>query len=125
MELEVQNLESGVLLVKLGPRLDLEASTKLENPFTFRVACAKAAVVVDLSSVEFIASIGIRLLLRNAKAQQNRGGKLVLYKPTPMVREVLTMTGVGSVIAVHDDFDEACRDALAGLSSASQRAGPG
>ena len=116
MQLEATTLESGVLHVKLTGRLDMEGTGKVENPFTFRVASQKAAVVVDMAAVDFIASIGMRLLLKNAKAQQSRGGKLVLYKPAPLVREALTMAGIGSLIPMHDDFEAASREALAGIA---------
>jgi anti-anti-sigma factor len=83
MQFEVSTLGTGVVLVKIEGRLDMEAALKLENPFTFKVATVKLPVVVDMSAVDFIASIGMRLLLKNAKAQQGRGGRLVLYKPMP------------------------------------------
>jgi anti-sigma B factor antagonist len=112
MQFEAKTLDSGVLHVTLAGRLDMEAAVKLENPFTFRVASQKAPVVVDLAAVDFIASIGFRLLLKNAKAQQARGGKLVLCQPAPLVREALVMAGIGSLIPIHEDFEAACREAL-------------
>ena len=95
----------------------MEAALSLESPFTFRVSTEKAPVVVDISAVEFIAWIAKRLLLKNAKAQQGRGGKLVLYKPTPLVREALTVSGIATIIPMFDDFDAACQDALSGVAS--------
>jgi anti-anti-sigma factor len=117
MEFETSTLDTGVVRVKVGGRLDMEAAIKLENPFTFNVATVKAPVVVDMSTVDFIASIGMRLLLKNARAQQGRGGKLVLYRPTPLVREALTVAGIADLIPIHDDFEAACTDALAGMAT--------
>jgi anti-sigma B factor antagonist len=81
------------------------------------VASAKAAVVVDMTLVDFIASVGMRLLLKNAKAQAGRGGKLVLFNPTPTVRNALMVAGISEIIPLHEDFAEACSDALAGTAS--------
>jgi anti-sigma B factor antagonist len=117
MEFETTTLETGVVRVKVGGRLDMDAALKLENPFTYRIATVKAPVVVDMSTVDFIASIGMRLLLKNAKAQQGRGGKLVLYNPMPLVREALTIAGIAEIIPIHEDFDAACSDALAGMAT--------
>ena len=116
MQFETSILDSGVLRVTVGGRLDMDTTAKLESSFASQVASRRAPVVVDISAVEFIASIAMRMLLRNAKAQQTRGGKLVLYKPTPLVREALTMAGMGNLIPMHDDFESACRDALAGTA---------
>lgn len=38
MQFEVSTLDKGVVRVMLGGRLDMEATLKLENPFTFQVA---------------------------------------------------------------------------------------
>ena len=72
---------------------------------------------VNPTTVDFIASIAMRLLLKYAKAQLGRGGKLVLYRPTPLVREALTVAGIADIIPIHDDFDSACSDALAGMAN--------
>lgn len=116
MQFDVSTLNQGVVRVTLGGRLDLDAALKLEDPFTFQISTQKAPVVVDLSAVDFIASIAMRILVKNAKAQQNRGGKLVLYKPTGLVREALTISGITTIIPVFDDFEAACQDALAGMT---------
>ena len=117
MQFEIVTLDQGVVRVTINGRLDMDAALKLENPFTFQVATVKAPVVVDMSAVDFIASIAMRLLLKNAKAQQGRGGKLVLFRPTPFVREALTVAGIASMIPMYDDFDAACEDALAGTTA--------
>jgi anti-anti-sigma factor len=116
MKFDVVTLGSGVVKVTVDGRLDMDAAIKLENPFTFQVATVKAPVVVDLSTVDFIASIGMRLLLKNAQALAGRGGKMVLYHPRPLVREALRVAGFEALIPMHDDFDAACSDALAGVA---------
>jgi anti-anti-sigma factor len=40
-------------------------------------------VIVDLSGVDFLASMGVRLLLSNAKALGSRGGKMVIERNPP------------------------------------------
>jgi len=116
MQFEISTLPSGVVYVKLNGRLDIDATLQLENPFTFQIATAKQPVVVDLSGVDFIASLAMRLLVKNAKAQQQRGGKLVLLKPTTLVREALTMSGISTLITISDDFDSASQVALSGMT---------
>jgi anti-sigma B factor antagonist len=117
MQFEISTTNQGVVRVTLGGRLDMEAALKLEDPFTFQIATRRAPVVVDLSAVDFVASIGLRLLVKNAKAQQGRGGKLVLYKPTELVREALTGSGIATIIPVYDDLEQACQGALTGMTA--------
>lgn len=117
MKFETTTLETGVIRVSVAGRLDMDAALELDLPFTFKVATSKAPVVVDMSTVDFIASIGMRLLLKNARAQQGRGGKLVLYNPMPLVLEALTIAGIAEIIPIHGDFEAACSDALAGMAN--------
>jgi anti-anti-sigma factor len=62
---------------------------------------------VDLSGVEFLASIGIRLLTSNAKSLASRGGKMALLKPTPDVLSVLEITGIPAIIPVYSNLESA------------------
>lgn len=112
MQFDIKTVENGVLHVTLGGRLDLDATLKLENPFAFRIATQAAPVVVDLTSVEFVASMWLRLLIKNARAVANRGGRLVLCSPAPVVREALTMAGLHQIVPIFDTFDAAAKGAL-------------
>jgi anti-anti-sigma factor len=60
--------------------------------------------LVDLSKVTLLASIGIRLLVNNAKAQKLRGGLMVLYQPAGLVEEVLRTTGIDAIIPIAYDM---------------------
>ena len=79
----------------------------IEKNFTAAAAGSRALVVVDLSGVSFLSSIGIRLLIKSARAQASRGGKLVLAAPQPLVRKVLETTGIDKVIPLSADVESA------------------
>lgn len=110
MQFEITNLDNGIKLVKLVGRLDLKGTNEIDNSFTFAVSSGKTPTLVDMSEVEFLASIGMRLLLSNARALARRGSKLVLLKPTPLVRDALVTAGFEELIPMYDDFDVACED---------------
>jgi anti-anti-sigma factor len=119
MRLETTILPSGINHITLVGRLDIQGVTKVEDKFAFIVMTESVPVLVDLSQVEFIASIGIRMLLMSAKALNRRGGRLVLYKPQPLVGEVLATAGIDILIPVYDDFDAACASLLQTPSAAA------
>jgi anti-anti-sigma factor len=115
MQLESETLANGITQIKLTGRLDIAGSREIEMKFTALTATKKAAVVVNLSGVDFIASIGIRTLLSGARGQAGRGGKMVLLKPQPAVRGVLETAGIHSLIPTFDDdaaAEEAVKDVL-------------
>ncbi len=112
MEITTSILENGVKLIVLDGRLDLPGVMGIELKFTASAASEKAGVVVDLSQVPFMASIGIRMLLSSAKAVQKRGGKLVLLNPQVKVFEMLTSAGISEIIPVYANLEAACADVV-------------
>ena len=114
MEIESDQIDDNITRIVLKGRLDLEGTHAIDMKFTAMAATRKAAVLVDLREVNFIASIGMRTLMSSAKAQAKRGGKTVLCNAQPMVREALETAGLNQVIPMFDDLKSA-RQALAGV----------
>ena len=116
MQLEKTVLDNGIKQVSLTGRLDMKGTVEIEGQFTIHTATQRAPVLVDLSDVEFLASIGMRMLVANAKALRGRGGQMVLYKPQPLIAEALRTSGIDELITVYDDYDTACTDLLAAVT---------
>ncbi len=107
MELQYSELQNGIRLIKLTGKLDMLGVGEIETKFSGYCAGENPRVIVDLSDVEFLASIGIRLLNLNAKSVVSRGGRMVLLRPLPEVRNVLEVTGIPSIIPMYDGFEAA------------------
>ena len=72
------------------------------------VAAPKRGVVINLSGVRFLASVGIGVLISSAKVVQLRGGKLaVVVARGSTVSMSLEATGVDELIPVFTDSREA------------------
>ena len=109
MKIDVEKSPSGITQIVLEGRLDLAGTDEIETKFENHTTTSKAAVLVDLSKVEIIVSIGIRLLVMSGKALSRRGGKMALYRPTSMVEEVLKTSGIDKLIPIFQDYDGACQ----------------
>jgi anti-sigma B factor antagonist len=107
MELQYSEIKKNIKLIKLIGRLDIVGVGAIENKFSAYCAGENQRVIVDLSDVDFLASIGIRLLTVNAKAIASRGGRIVLLKPGPDVKDVLEITGISAIIPIYDGFESA------------------
>ena len=60
--------------------------------------------MLDLTGVSFLGSIGIRSIIVNAKAVQQRGGRMVLLVGDNVaVAETLQATGLGALIPILSD----------------------
>lgn len=107
MQVRTETLDNGVVQVSLNGRLDILGAQAIEVQFTALTAISKSAILVDLSEVTFLASLGMRTLLTTAKGTSMRGGRLALYRPQPQVREVLDTAGLSALIPVHDELEAA------------------
>ena len=107
MELHYSELDNNIRLIKLIGELDILGTGEIETKFAGYCNGENILVVVDLSEVDFLASIGIRLLTLNAKAVASRGGKMALVGPNPEVHRVLEVTGIPEAIPVYDQFESA------------------
>lgn len=110
MELEFSEIENNVSVLKLNGILDTNGVGAIESKFAGYSTGDNAKVLVDLSDVEFLTSIGIRLLVTTAKSVANRGGKLVIFNPNENVHSVLEMTGIMDIIPIHMDLNQAIAD---------------
>ncbi len=99
MEMQVEEIAGGITNVVLNGRFDLKATESVDMPFSV-ISGAKTNVLVDLSAVDFIASLGIRVLLTSAKTILRRAGKLVIVAPEGNVLTVLKSAGVDSLIPI-------------------------
>jgi anti-anti-sigma factor len=107
MELRYSELENSIRLLKLVGTLDISGVGAIETRFTGYCAGENVRVLVDLSDVEFLASIGIRLFVLNAKSIASRGGRMVLLCPRTEVRNVLEITGIPAIIPLYDGLESA------------------
>jgi len=85
--------------VALTGRLDIAGAEAVALPLA-TLAGAKQGLIVDMSGVSFIASIGLRHLVSAAKALSRRGGRLVLLNPNDLVTEVLTTSGLTDLLPI-------------------------
>jgi anti-anti-sigma factor len=106
MQIESETLPGGITNIRLAGRMDVQGAQEIDLKFTGYTA-KQRSVIVDLSGVNFLASIGIRTLLLAAKAVSGRGGKIVLLNPDDNVTKVLQMAGIDTMIPISRSLDDA------------------
>jgi len=107
MEFQFSTLDNGIHRIKLIGKLDIIGTGEIETKFTGYCSGDHIRVVVDLANVDFLASIGIRLLLLTAKSVVKRGGKMIIIKPIPEVQSVLEITGIPALIPIYSELESA------------------
>jgi anti-anti-sigma factor len=103
MELEIKNQSDQITHLALRGRLDSAGVGEVELRFTALTVPRAKPLLLDMSEVTYLASLGLRMLLTVAKALNLRGFKTVLLNPQPAVRQVLSLTGYDQLIPVQND----------------------
>jgi anti-anti-sigma factor len=103
--MELEEL-SGTTRIILDGRLDIAGASAIDLRFNV-IAGSRRAIVVDLSGVSFLASMGMRLLVTGAKTAASKGGRMVLLAPDANVEKVLMTAGIDTIIPILHDYDGA------------------
>jgi anti-sigma B factor antagonist len=109
MELKVAQSDPYLTRIALAGKLDVEGEGQIGDEFRQIVERSHWNVLVDLSQVLYLASLGIRLLFAGAKSLAAAGKKMVVLNPQPMVKETLMNSGTVKLILIADDEEEAKR----------------
>ncbi len=105
MRLHYSELESGIRLIKLNGALDIHGVNQVDVEFVRHCTGEHICVLVDLSKVNYISSIGIPLLVNSAKFVARQGGKMALLNPKKSVEDVLELTGIPLIIPIYQNLN--------------------
>ena len=96
-----------VLVIKLPSRLDAAGLSVIEREFSEAVAAHKGKVLADMSDVNFVASLALRMLLMNLKSIQPQGGDLRLAGLQPQIAEIFRKSRFDTLFKIYADRDAA------------------
>lgn len=100
MELHSEDLSAKAVKVVLSGRLDTLGVDQVEAKFNAVVISRGLDVLVDLTGVSFISSMGIRMLIAAARGMRLREARLVLFGAQALVHETLQSMAIDTLIAV-------------------------
>jgi anti-anti-sigma factor len=103
------NESDGVHFLELTGRMDMNSASRFEDQIAGAMEAAKAGkgIAVDLTSVEYISSAGLRLLMLVAKAAREGGTLATVISPTPLVREIFQISRFDKVLEIVESREEA------------------
>lgn len=97
---------SNVVVVAPAGRVDSTTSAALDAHLVALGRAGERRLVIDFSSVDYISSAGLRVMLALAKRTRDTGGQLALAALGDSVRQVFELAGFLPLFAV-----DATRDA--------------
>lgn len=101
IEINVTDPNDGVTLVEVSGRVDSMNANEFGNGLTTQITNGKVQLVLDLSSVEYMSSAGLREIVTTLKKAKKAAGDLRLAQPSQRVREVLEMAGLDTIFRIY------------------------
>jgi len=96
-----------VVVIRPVGRLDAANAPDFDTAAGKALAGASCKVLVDLGSLEYISSAGLRCMLLLAKKVKSNSGSLMLCGLSGMVANVFEVSGFTPMFQIADDADKA------------------
>ena len=112
MELLIESVSETVTKAAPVGRWDIVGAAAIDLPLS-ALAGSGRSLIIDLTQVSFLSSMGIRSIVMSAKATSLRQAKLILLSPDANIATVLSTTGIDSLVPIC----HALEDALAAIGA--------
>ncbi|MGO8850128.1 STAS domain-containing protein [Mycobacterium sp.] len=96
----------GVSVVRVGGEIDLVTVPALEQAIDVVVAESPAALVIDLSGVEFLGSVGLKILAATHE-KLGTATQFGVVARGPATRRPIHLTGLDKIFLLYPTLDDA------------------
>jgi anti-anti-sigma factor len=104
MQMDVTEHNDHYTLIRLVGRLDLAGVGAIELRFGALCSGAKGAAIIDMNGVDFVASLGMGMLVSAARTAKGRGKPMMLMGVQPPVAEALRAAALHQLLPMVDDM---------------------
>jgi anti-sigma B factor antagonist len=103
--LEVETEErDGFVRIALRGELDLSTVGKVENELERAESSRPTLIVLDLASLSFLDSTGLRLIVTADQRARDQGRRVAIVRGPNSVDRVFTITNLGDRLEIVDDI---------------------
>jgi anti-anti-sigma factor len=107
MDIFQSTSESGILTLTVAGRLDADTAGSFADLLNGCIDRGERKIILDLSGVDYVSSVGLRSLILGAKKLAPLGGKIVLCAPQDRILKLLEIAGFTSIFTIAATRDEA------------------
>jgi anti-anti-sigma factor len=106
LELDVSRQEE-VWVIRIVGSVGMNEADQLRAALEEIMAEPARAIVLDLSGMDFICSLGLGAMIAAHQKMRGQAGDLKLVNPQPPIREVLEATRLTKLFAICSSIEEA------------------
>jgi len=109
LDIKVEQQPGGRVRVALDGRLDTNTYAECEKQLKPLIVPDTKVLVFDLAKLNYISSMGVRVLLMTSKAMTAQGGKCLLTNLQPAIATVISIANALPRESVFESVEEADR----------------
>ena len=106
LSIETDNTRS-VSVMKVKGRVDSETAPEFDSALSKLLNENKNKIVLNLQSVEFLSSAGLRAMVKALKGAQNSGGDVRLASVSEPIEVILRTVGMMQMFKMYSTSEEA------------------
>ncbi len=103
----LENKTGDILIISLGGRLDGSNSTNVEEKVLAFIDGGEKKMLFDLSELDYVSSVGLRIFLLAAKKMKGIEGKLALCGLKDQIKEVFDLSCFSALFPIFLSQEEA------------------
>lgn len=101
-----QTKKNNVKVLQMIGRLDAVTAPDLELQLIPLIKQYRQKIVIDFSSLEYISSAGLRVLLLAMKTSKKMAGELILCSLQDHIREIFDIAGFLPIFTIRENLEE-------------------
>jgi len=109
LEMTVETQPEGRVRVALSGRLDTQTYAQCEQRLEPLVRPPTKTLVFDLAQLDYLSSMGLRVLMKTTRAMASIGGKCLLTRLQPPIRAVIDIANALPAQNIFASVEEADR----------------
>lgn len=96
-----------LVIICVSGALDTNSSVQLDSTLTQYLDRGARQIILELSEMDYVSSVGLRVLLSSLKRLKTSDGRLLLSGLNQDVREIFDMAGFSPLFEITPSLDEA------------------
>ncbi len=109
LDIKIEKQSEGRVRVALTGRLDTDTYAQCEKSLEPLLTPATSVLVFDLAGLEYLSSMGLRVLMKTSKVLASQGAKCILTRLQPPIRTVIDIARALPPENVFSSIEEADR----------------
>jgi len=105
-------MKGEISIIKINGRLDATTAPVADKSIKKILKQDYLHLIFDLSTLEYLSSGGLKVILGTAKELKRRRGKFVLCSLTKYVKEIFEVSGLNSLIPITDTVESGIKQLI-------------